>query len=173
MHQTRAFKVLQFDQTLSFRGARLIFVGGPQPLAQPFLRLPVRLKTRLSPRLSPLRSPIRIPLHTKILSTSSTRSVTPPHIAQNRTQHEPLVPHFNQMDLQTLSNLFATTFNPDPNVQKAGELEIRKVRVARKKSRYLAGSHITSLVAPFATDFRRSASRKDLLQPSSNSLRSS
>lgn len=32
------------------------------------------------------------------------------------------------MDLQTLSNLFSTTYNPDPNVQKAGELEIRKVR---------------------------------------------
>lgn len=31
------------------------------------------------------------------------------------------------MDLQTLSNLFATTINPDPNVRKAGELEIRKV----------------------------------------------
>ncbi|KDQ62833.1 hypothetical protein JAAARDRAFT_30743 [Jaapia argillacea MUCL 33604] len=31
------------------------------------------------------------------------------------------------MDLQTLSNLFATTFNPNPNVRKAAELEIRKV----------------------------------------------
>ncbi|KAI0786127.1 ARM repeat-containing protein [Abortiporus biennis] len=31
------------------------------------------------------------------------------------------------MDLQTLSNLFATTYNPDPNVQKAGELQIRKI----------------------------------------------
>ncbi|KAG5643336.1 hypothetical protein DXG03_001055 [Asterophora parasitica] len=31
------------------------------------------------------------------------------------------------MDLQTLSNLFATTINPDPNVRKAGELQIRKV----------------------------------------------
>ncbi|KAF9493565.1 ARM repeat-containing protein [Pleurotus eryngii] len=31
------------------------------------------------------------------------------------------------MDLQTLSNLFATTFSPDPNVRKAGELDIRKV----------------------------------------------
>ena len=31
------------------------------------------------------------------------------------------------MDLQTLSNLFATTYNPDPNVQKSGELQIRKV----------------------------------------------
>ena len=38
------------------------------------------------------------------------------------------------MDLQTLSNLFATTYSPDPNVQKAGELQIRKVctlRIAR------------------------------------------
>ncbi|EGN93981.1 hypothetical protein SERLA73DRAFT_115471 [Serpula lacrymans var. lacrymans S7.3] len=31
------------------------------------------------------------------------------------------------MDLQSLSNLFATTYNPDPNVQKAGELQIRKI----------------------------------------------
>ncbi|KAI0079480.1 ARM repeat-containing protein [Panus rudis PR-1116 ss-1] len=31
------------------------------------------------------------------------------------------------MDLQSLSNLFATTYNPDPNVQKAGELQIRKL----------------------------------------------
>jgi importin-7 len=34
----------------------------------------------------------------------------------------------SQADLQTLSNLFATTYNPDPNVRKAAELEIRKVR---------------------------------------------
>ncbi|KAH7915448.1 armadillo-type protein [Hygrophoropsis aurantiaca] len=33
------------------------------------------------------------------------------------------------MDLQSLSNLFATTFNPDPNIQKAGELQIRAVGV--------------------------------------------
>ncbi|KAJ8079910.1 Nonsense-mediated mRNA decay protein 5 [Marasmius tenuissimus] len=31
------------------------------------------------------------------------------------------------MDLQTLTNLFSTTFNPDPNIRKAAELEIRKV----------------------------------------------
>ncbi len=31
------------------------------------------------------------------------------------------------MDLQMLSNLFATTFNPDPNIRKSAELEIRKV----------------------------------------------
>ncbi|KIM40975.1 hypothetical protein M413DRAFT_445750 [Hebeloma cylindrosporum] len=31
------------------------------------------------------------------------------------------------MDLQSLSQLFATTFNPDPNVRKAAELQIRKV----------------------------------------------
>ncbi|KAF8886227.1 armadillo-type protein [Gymnopilus junonius] len=31
------------------------------------------------------------------------------------------------MDLQTLSQLFATTYNPDPNVRKAAELEIRKI----------------------------------------------
>lgn len=31
------------------------------------------------------------------------------------------------MDLQSLSSLFATTYNPDPNVRKAAELQIRKV----------------------------------------------
>ncbi|KAF9257153.1 ARM repeat-containing protein [Marasmius fiardii PR-910] len=31
------------------------------------------------------------------------------------------------MDLQTLTNLFSTTFNPDPNIRKAAELQIRKV----------------------------------------------
>lgn len=31
------------------------------------------------------------------------------------------------MDLQTLTTLFSTSFNPDPNVRMAGELEIRKV----------------------------------------------
>ncbi|TBU59052.1 ARM repeat-containing protein [Dichomitus squalens] len=31
------------------------------------------------------------------------------------------------MDLQTLSNLFASTFSPDPNVQKMAELQIRKL----------------------------------------------
>ncbi|ETW81490.1 hypothetical protein HETIRDRAFT_125032 [Heterobasidion irregulare TC 32-1] len=31
------------------------------------------------------------------------------------------------MDLQTLSNLFATTLNPNPNVHKAAELEIRRI----------------------------------------------
>jgi hypothetical protein len=33
------------------------------------------------------------------------------------------------MDLQTLSQLFATTYNADPNIRKAAELEIRKVNV--------------------------------------------
>ncbi|KAF9065181.1 armadillo-type protein [Rhodocollybia butyracea] len=31
------------------------------------------------------------------------------------------------MDLQTLSNLFATTYSPDPNIRKAAELQIRKI----------------------------------------------
>ena len=31
------------------------------------------------------------------------------------------------MDLQSLSTLFATTYSSDPNVQKSGELQIRKV----------------------------------------------
>ena len=34
------------------------------------------------------------------------------------------------MDLQALAGLFATTYNADPNIQKAGELQIRKVCVA-------------------------------------------
>ena len=32
-------------------------------------------------------------------------------------------------DLQTLSQLFATTYNADPNIRKAVELQIRKVNV--------------------------------------------
>ncbi|KAF8576887.1 ARM repeat-containing protein [Ramaria rubella] len=35
------------------------------------------------------------------------------------------------MDIQTLSHLFATTYNPDPNVRKAAELDIR--RAARQE----------------------------------------
>ncbi|KIK50545.1 hypothetical protein GYMLUDRAFT_266124 [Collybiopsis luxurians FD-317 M1] len=31
------------------------------------------------------------------------------------------------MDLQSLSQLFATTYNPDPNIRKAAELQIRKI----------------------------------------------
>ena len=31
------------------------------------------------------------------------------------------------MDLESLTQLFATTLSPDPNVRKAGELQIRKV----------------------------------------------
>ncbi|KAF9451856.1 ARM repeat-containing protein [Macrolepiota fuliginosa MF-IS2] len=31
------------------------------------------------------------------------------------------------MDFQTLSNLFGTTLNPDPNIRKAAELQIRKI----------------------------------------------
>lgn len=31
------------------------------------------------------------------------------------------------MNVQALSNLFATTYDPNPNTRKAGELEIRKV----------------------------------------------
>lgn len=32
-----------------------------------------------------------------------------------------------QMDLESLTRLFATTLSPDPNVRKAGELQIRQV----------------------------------------------
>lgn len=31
------------------------------------------------------------------------------------------------MEVQTLSNLFAATVDPNPNVRKAAELEIRRV----------------------------------------------
>ena len=34
-----------------------------------------------------------------------------------------------EMDVQALTALFTTSYNPDPNVRKAGELQIRKVRV--------------------------------------------
>ena len=37
------------------------------------------------------------------------------------------------MDLQTLTNLFATTYNPDPNIRKSAELQIRKVSRLRKR----------------------------------------
>ena len=33
----------------------------------------------------------------------------------------------SQMDLESLTRLFATTLSPDPNVRKAGELQIKKV----------------------------------------------
>jgi hypothetical protein len=32
------------------------------------------------------------------------------------------------MDVHSIANLFATSLNPDPNVRKAGEIEIRRVR---------------------------------------------
>ncbi|KAI5123131.1 hypothetical protein M0805_000834 [Coniferiporia weirii] len=44
------------------------------------------------------------------------------------------------MDIQTLSNLFATTYDPNPNVRKAGELEIRKV--GREEGMVTAVLHI-------------------------------
>ncbi|KAH8109328.1 ARM repeat-containing protein [Phellopilus nigrolimitatus] len=44
------------------------------------------------------------------------------------------------MDIQTLSNLFATTYDPNPNVRKAGELEIRKV--GRQEGMVTAVLHI-------------------------------
>ena len=45
------------------------------------------------------------------------------------------------MDLQTLSNLFATTYNPDPNVRKAAELQIRKVISNLHQPRCLVFNH--------------------------------
>lgn len=47
------------------------------------------------------------------------------------------------MDLQTLSNLFATTYNPDPNIRKAAELQIRKVRVDISRWAFSTGDAIT------------------------------
>ena len=61
----------------------------------------------------------------------------------------------SQMDLQTLSNLFATTYNPDPNVRKAAELQIRKVTTVNQHHRELAWSNIPLLVS-----LSRSESRK-------------
>ena len=37
------------------------------------------------------------------------------------------------MDIQTLTNLFATTYDPNPNTRKAGELDIRKVRTLERQ----------------------------------------
>ena len=37
------------------------------------------------------------------------------------------------MDVQSLSALFATTYNPDPNVRKRAELEIRAVRLEKTR----------------------------------------
>lgn len=51
------------------------------------------------------------------------------------------------MDLQTLSNLFATTLSPNPNVQKAGELEIRKVSFeSSERPRFVVSLHCDLLV---------------------------
>lgn len=36
------------------------------------------------------------------------------------------------MDIQTLTNLFASTYDPNPNVRKAGELDIRKVSLNKR-----------------------------------------
>ena len=36
------------------------------------------------------------------------------------------------MDLQSLTQLFATTYDSNPNNRKAGELAIRKVRASRE-----------------------------------------
>lgn len=56
------------------------------------------------------------------------------------------------MDIQTLSNLFATTYNPDPNVRKAAELDIRRVRVPHTRvfSRFLAFSDYCPQYRPHA-----------------------
>lgn len=48
------------------------------------------------------------------------------------------------MDLQTLSNLFATTYNPDPNVRKAAELQIRKVSGTQISSSFISSGQARS-----------------------------
>lgn len=50
------------------------------------------------------------------------------------------------MDLQTLSNLFASTFNHDPNVQKSAELQVRKVR---RTVHFLQATNVVILSAIF------------------------
>lgn len=57
---------------------------------------------------------------------------------------------FFDMDIETLSRLFASTYDPNPNVQKAGELEIRRV--------CLKGDIDVSALT--GTDSRRSAVRR-------------
>jgi len=39
------------------------------------------------------------------------------------------------MNPQSIAELFATSLNPDPNVRKAGEIEIRHVRLARQTNK--------------------------------------
>lgn len=39
-------------------------------------------------------------------------------------------------DIETLTNLFAKTYDPNPNVRKAAELEIRKVNYLHCLLRY-------------------------------------
>jgi hypothetical protein len=39
------------------------------------------------------------------------------------------------MNGEQLANLFATTYSPDPNVRKRGELDIRRVRLLGKTTR--------------------------------------
>lgn len=56
------------------------------------------------------------------------------------------------MDLQSLANLFATTYNPDPNVQKTGELQIRKIGAQE--------GMLTALLQIIASDGVESATRQ-------------
>jgi hypothetical protein len=40
-----------------------------------------------------------------------------------------------EMDLQSLTQLFATTYDSNPNTRKTGELAVRKVRVLLRDGR--------------------------------------
>lgn len=81
----------------------------------------------------PLDQPQRVEIfgHLSVLNFHDTLSLplhkTCIHVLENITTS--FTKHTNaHMDLQTLSNLFASTYSSDPNVQKSGELQIRKVR---------------------------------------------
>jgi hypothetical protein len=50
------------------------------------------------------------------------------------------------MDLQSLTQLFATTYDSNPNTRKAGELAVRKVRSRRVAAFILSSGFVFSAV---------------------------
>jgi hypothetical protein len=50
------------------------------------------------------------------------------------------------MDLQSLTQLFATTYDSNPNTRKAGELAVRKVRSRRVAAFILSSGFVLSAV---------------------------
>lgn len=93
-----------------------------RPSASPFHYLFVNLYSGFSARA-------KNPCTTRPLNKSTNKklaSVESP--LYHSTSGSQLYAHkIAQMDLQTLTNLFATTYNPDPNIRKSAELQIRKV----------------------------------------------